>query len=327
MKPQKGELLEVIGDLTHAAKRGKTMEGAHRYFDHVTKSYRFGHDFVTTTLRFRGVTIPWSITLWLPTAFCHSEDGKALGLKFKTSNQILADIIRQFPEDFAKFFRIRVLFDSAFLNKLVVGACRERGFSFISVSKLNRVFFPFTGGKRKIASYGPGVLRKYGKDIHIPGRKGKAKFRVAARAGTMRGIGDVRVVFSRRLSDGSFIALVTDDMDLKAVDVILGYRERWPIEVMLKNLKQYLGLGDYQTTKYEGIIHHLHLCLISFQVLTVLAIQGSKKKRTEGSAIESIQRLQERLRTIMTKDQIARLKRAKNPVRALSNLKDLLVAA
>jgi hypothetical protein len=65
MRPQKGELLEVLIDGSHAAKRGKTMEGAHRYFDPVTKSYQFGHAFVLCVLRFRGVAIPWAVRLLL----------------------------------------------------------------------------------------------------------------------------------------------------------------------------------------------------------------------------------------------------------------------
>lgn len=328
MDPEEGELLEILLDLSHASKRGKAMEGAHRYFDPVTKSYQFGHAFLICTFRFRGVTIPWSIRIWLPKKFCTSPRGKELGLKFKTSHELAADVISEIPADLAAFFKIRVLFDSGFFSEQVVAACKKREFRFFSVAKSNRVFFPFCNSvKRKVASYGPGVLRTYGKTIAIENERGKAKFRVAVRDGHMHGVGSVRVVFSSRLSDGSFVALVTDDMDLEARDVIIGYKSRWAIEVLTKNLKQHLGLGQYQTGRYEGLIHHLHLSLISFSLLITLGVESSAKKKTTGAAIESVPGLQDRLRILVAKDHMKRLRRGKNPSRVLSRLKELLVCA
>ena len=94
MDPKELELLEMIIDLTHAPKRGKKMEGTHRYFDPVTKSYQVGHAFLLCVLRFRGIVVPWAVKVWLPKAFCRSERGKELKLKFKTSNELAADVIR-----------------------------------------------------------------------------------------------------------------------------------------------------------------------------------------------------------------------------------------
>jgi hypothetical protein len=45
MAPKQGDLLDLLVDLSHATKRGKTMEAAHRYVEPVTKSYHFGHAF------------------------------------------------------------------------------------------------------------------------------------------------------------------------------------------------------------------------------------------------------------------------------------------
>jgi SRSO17 transposase len=330
MDPKERELLEVLIDLSHAPKRGKKMEGAHRYFDPVTKSYQFGHAFLLCVLRFRGVVIPWAVKVWLPKAFCRSERGKELELKFKTSNDLAADVIRGFPADLAKRFKVRVLFDSAFLNEEVVSACRDREFHFISVAKSNRVLFPEGyRGKRRVSSYGPGVIRTNGHTISVPGYRGKAKFRVATRKGYMRGIGQVLTVFSKRLSDGSFVTLVTDELTLTARDVVIAYKSRWPIEVTLKNLKQCLGLGQYQTRRYEGLVHHLHLCLISYQLLTTLGLEGSAETLSSATAIEieSVSHLQDQLRILVAKDHMARLRESKSPASVLARLKDLLVAA
>lgn len=330
MNPKQGELLELLLDLSHCAKRGKTMEAAHRYFDPVTKSYQFGHAFLFCTLRFRGVIIPWAIRLWVPRKFCRSERGRALGLKFRNSSQLAGDVIRQFPDDLTEGLRVRVLFDSGFLNKEVAGACQDRGFHFISVAKSNRVFYPFAyHRKRKVSSYGPGVIRTHGKTIQLRSSRRPVKFRVAERTGYMRGLGVVKAVFSKRLSDGSFVTLVTDDTALSPREVVIGYRNRWPIEVTLKILKQHLGLGQYQTTRYEGLLHHLHLCLISFQLLTTLGLKDSAKETSSGAAIEieSIPTLQDRLRILVAEDHMNKLKRGKAPAKIIRRLQRLLAAS
>jgi hypothetical protein len=198
------------------------------------------------------------------------------------------------------------------------------------VAKSNRVFFPFCqAGKRRVSTYGPGVIRTHGKTIKLAGYRGPARFRIATRTGHMHGIGMVQVVFSKRLSDGSFVALVTDDTDLPARDVVIGYRGRWPIEVTLKILKQCLGLGQYQTTRHEGLIHHLHLCLISFQLLTNLGLEDSAEDLSSGTALEidSIATLQDRLRHIVAGEHMRRLGRSRSPRSILRRIKELLVAA
>ena len=45
---------------------------------------------------------------------------------------------------------------------------------------------------------------------------------------------------------------------------------RWPIEVLFKESKQYLGLGDYQVLRYRGIERYLCLVLIAHLLLTHL---------------------------------------------------------
>ena len=116
-------------------------------------------------------------------------------------------------------------------------------------------------------------------------------------------------------------------MDLAARDAVIGYRARWTIEVTLKNLKQCLGLGQYQTRRYEGLLHHLHLSLISFQLLITLGIESSAEKLPSSAAIESIPRLQDQLRIVVANDHFTRLRKRRNPFRLLMRLRELLVSA
>ncbi len=312
MNPKRGELLELIIDGSKNRKRGSTMEGTFWFFDHVAKTSILGHKFVIATLRFRGITIPWEVQLYLPIDFCLSEAGQELGVPFQTQNEIAAEIISSFPKQLARFFHVRVLFDSGFLNRVVVKACKKQDFRYVSTANVNRCFFPENYQKKRIVgSYGPGVIRYEGREIRIPGYRGQQRFRVAERCGKMNKIGHVKAVFSKRVSDNSFLTLVTDDFSLSARDVVIAYKSRWSVEVLLKNLKQVLGLGDYQTGYYEGVVNHLRLSCIAHLLLTHLGLKGlsQKSKRMINPAIGTPANLQNQLRSLLFKDIFKRVER------------------
>jgi hypothetical protein len=74
--------------------------------------------------------------------------------------------------------------------------------------------------------------------------------------------------------------LISTNIHLSALDVVRYYAKRWKIEQMIKDLKQRLGFGDYQTRCFQAILRHAALSLIAYFVLTVLKIfqwLGDKK--------------------------------------------------
>ena len=84
-----------------------------------------------------------------------------------------------------------------------------------------------------------------------------------------------------------------------AVRVLNHYLDRWPIEVLFKESKQYLGLGDYQVLRYRGIERYLHLVLIAHLLLTHLgAAQGAQAEPNEAKPLDlpSVPHLQAVLR-------------------------------
>lgn len=82
MDPKRGKLLELIIDGSKNSKRGAAMEGTFWFYDHVSKASILGHKSVIATLRFRGITIPWEVQLYLPVDFCLSEAGQELAVPF-----------------------------------------------------------------------------------------------------------------------------------------------------------------------------------------------------------------------------------------------------
>ncbi len=62
--------------------------------------------------------------------------------------------------------------------------------------------------------------------------------------------------------------------------VVKFYAHRWKIEQMIKDLKQRLGLGDYQVRNLQAIQRHVTLALLSYFTLILLKIlQWLKDKK------------------------------------------------
>ncbi len=127
--------------------------------------------------------------------------------------------------------------------------------------------------------------------------------RLAERVGWLSKVGRVKLVFSRRPRERSWVVLVTDQTRWGMRTVLSHYLLRWPIELLFKAAKQYLGLGDYQVLRYRGVVRYLHLVLIAYLLLTHLAICGPGAQADVSGRGElrlpSIPELQERLRGLL----------------------------
>jgi hypothetical protein len=64
------------------------------------------------------------------------------------------------------------------------------------------------------------------------------------------------------------IAVVTNETGLRPRQVVAIYERRWLIEVLFKELRQDLGLADYQMIAEDGIVHHPHVCCLAHLLLT-----------------------------------------------------------
>lgn len=69
-----GEPLYIIFDDSKTAKRGKKMQAAYKFFDHIHKRYGFGHHFVCCTLLYRDFVIPCAIELYRDKEYCRKNN-------------------------------------------------------------------------------------------------------------------------------------------------------------------------------------------------------------------------------------------------------------
>jgi len=320
--PRKGDTIEFILDDSKKQKRGKYMEAVNWIHDPLSGKNMRGHQYVTATIRFRGHTIPFGIRLYVK-----KEDCRSLGQKFKKTTQIAAELISEFnsPED----VRVSVLFDSYYLCPVVVKACKQKGFHFVSTLKSNRNLFK-NGRKLKSGKYGRRLMgRSHKKVYRINKSKGCVKYTyVDAGWLDVGDLGKLHVIFSRKNHEPKVLGIVTDDPKLSAGQMIQTYDNRWSIEVFFKDSKQLLGLGQYQNLSIEAAVTHLHLVCFAYALLTHAAIirEGEKGKR-KSTAKLSVGDLQNEVRRIVWNDLTEYLKQFSSGTQIVKELERLLVAA
>jgi SRSO17 transposase len=323
LHPGKGDTLYMILDDSKKAKRGQCMDAVAKMKDPVTDAYIRGHQYVCAILVCRTHVIPWGIRLYMK-----PEHAKSLGLPFRKTTELAAQLIREFTAPAG--VKVVVLFDAYYLCHTVVQACRAQHFHFASTLKSNRSLFK-PGWKLKAGRYGRNLLRRRRTDSLIIAKPhGKARYRfVDAGWLEVSHLGRLHVVFSRKGSARKILGLVSDDPALSAAQLIQTYDRRWTIEQWVKDLKQLLGLGHYQNRPYRAAVTHLHLVCFAYALLTHLRIErtGAQGHRTCDKAADlSTAAVQDQLRSLLWEDLITYLKEERHDQPVIEELERLRVA-
>jgi hypothetical protein len=230
-----------------------------------------------------------------------------------------------FPEK----FKVTVLFDAFYLCPNVVNACKERKWHYIGVGKSNR-WFTVASMKRKLAKYGRNVLNNGGIWCTITGLRKTKTYRLAERIGKLNKLGTVKIVFSRCKGESKHIALVTDDLRASMKTIVANYLKRWSIEMLIKDEKQYLGLGDYRVKRYWAVVRHLRLVDCAYACLTHAGIktcraQGQNKSKNM-LRLEPISKLKDRMRRIVWQKNVQDVIKYSHEKPVIRRLEKLLAA-
>jgi hypothetical protein len=156
LSPKKGEVAELIIDSSNKRKKGKRMEAVGWIYDPVSGRKYKGHTYVKAAIRFRNLTIPLGIRLYVKDKLC-----PGLGMKFKKVTHLAAELIETFSPSEA--LKVYVLFDIYYLCPVVVNACERKGFHFIAPVKSNRNLFK-NGRKLKAGKYAKNLFRRSTKE-------------------------------------------------------------------------------------------------------------------------------------------------------------------
>lgn len=317
-----GDGVCLILDDSKKRKRGTHMDAVDYVRDCETGKSMRGHQYVVAALKVGHHVIPWGVTL-----YAKKERSRKLGVTFRKTTEMAADLIRAF--DPPKGLRVHVLFDSYYLCKTVVDACREKGFHFLSTLKDNRNLFK-NGMKLKAGRYKKNAFRRGEKrSVALARESGRACFTyVDAGWLDVSGLGSLHVIFSRKNGERKILGLVTDNPKLKAKEILRIYSERWSIEVFFKDAKQHLGLGEYQNRPYRAAVRHLHLVCFAYALLTHLRLEGEKGKRKKHAAKKmSLSEAQNELRRLVWQDLTQYLETLPSGDSIVKELSRLLIAA
>jgi len=319
---KKDRHLFFIIDDTQTLKRAKKMQAIGKLHHHATGKYGTGHTILKVCLYYRGVTIPWTSLLYIK-----KEHAGELEIPFYKLTELAAQAIRDaaLPEK----FNVTVLFDAFYLCPNVVNACKDRKWHYIGVGKSNR-WFTVGSVKRKLAKYGGNVLRNSGIWCNIAGLRKTKKYRLAERIGKLNKLGTVRIVFSRRKGENKHIALVTDDLRASMKTIVAYYLKRWSIEMLIKDEKQHLGLGDYRVKRYRAVVRHLHLVDCAYACLTHIGIktyraQGQNKSKNV-LRLKPISKLKDIMRRIVWQENVQDVIKHSHEKPVIRRLEKLLAA-
>lgn len=325
LRCKRGGPAYLILDETHVMKKARRMDGIRFIYDSSSRRSGWGHALIKACLWYRGVTIPWGT--WM---FLKPEHARALGVRHRKQTELVAEAIQeaQLPSG----LEVVVLFDAFFLCGIVTAACAQRGWHYVSMGKTNRSFL-VGGVVRKLGHYGRNVLRRSGRWMKARGLRQTQKYRLAERIGYMTKLSPepVKVVFSRRRGDRNRIALVTDDLRMSMPRVVEAYLKRWAIELLIKDEKQQLGLGDYRVLRYRAVMRHLHLVDIAYACLTHAALggagaQGPAKAKEKVLRLPPGSQRKAQMRQVLWNDMLADVIRHSHDRLVIRRLEKLLVA-
>ena len=320
-----GDPLYAVLDDTQKRKRGKLMAAVSKIFLHAERVYARGHTILGCVLLYRGVLIPYAVSLWASQQACRDsqqEEDPADRLSFRKLTGLAQDALLSL--DLPQGVKPVVLFDSYYLCPAVAGVCTVLGWPFVSVAKKNRNFAPDgrPRDKRKLGEYGRNLLVRRGRRCVVHG----LEHRVAERVGRLSKAGRVKLVVSQRKGDRGWVVLVTNQPEWDARKVLETYRRRWAIEVLWKQSKQEMGLGDYQMLRYRGVVRYLHLVLIACLLLTHLGLSEPDVKaelKAKGELrLPSLAQLQTRLRGLLWEDVFKRWSEGKRYRAAAKKLRE-----
>jgi len=140
----------------------------------------------------------------------------------------------------------------------------------------------------------------------------------------------VKVVFSRRRGEKDNVALITDDVTASMKTIVANYLKRWSIEMLIKDEKQHLGLGDYRVLRYRAVARHLCLVDCAYACLTHLGIKAQcaqgRKKNNKVLRLEPISKLKERMRRMVWRENVQDVIKHSHEKAVIRRLEKLLAA-
>ena len=260
LKIQPRSIVFLLLDDTIIKKTGKKIPGCGWYKDHAQNLANvFGHQWVLAALLYKQALMPLASRLY------HPKGAKGCG-RFQTKVTLAKKIFQHVH--LPRPCKLYVLADSWYWSKELALTCRNYGYHMISQLKSNSVVWvkgtrtPVDQLASRTSAFREVSIFLYGKNKSL---------KIAKFIAVVKGLGPVAVVVVKERRK-KIRYLVSTNFLIPALEVVKFYAHRWKIEQMVKDLKQRLGLGDYQIRNLQAIQRHVTLVLLSYFTLVLLKI-------------------------------------------------------
>ncbi len=229
----------VIDDTHIPRPRGRKVKGAYWDWDHAQRK---------NVLGYRMVVVLWVAGSWmipLAFAFWHKKGARA---KYRTKNEIARTLLQWTVRRVGTARHLA--FDAWYANKKMFALCEELGLKWFTRVKKNTKL-NWRGRRLRADTIGRRLLqasRWYRRSVLSGGVARKAVVQWGEQ-------GPFAFVVLRDEIDGECSAmryLLASTPGLSTVEVAMGYKSRWQIEVFFETLKQHFWLNAYQGRTLRG---------------------------------------------------------------------------
>lgn len=288
LPPPKDSTLYLIGDTTIKGKTGLKQPLAHYTRLNQYQQFTFGVSMLLLIAQWGRFRVP--------------VDAVLLDPKKKGDQNIqFRQMLRRFvPPRWCR--KVIVVADAGFASKANLRLIGRKGYKFVFALPRSWKFLDGTH-LRNLARHLPKSLYQR-MASYLPDQRRK-DYWVFVRRGKLKVIGDVTILLSkRRRNDGptKIKLIVTNLEEATASQILSVYARRWQVEVMFKELKSHLHLGQMQVTKEAGRVKRAMMFPV-LSYLLLLRLYGKELDEEEGA---SLFELKQRFTMEVFKEQIDR---------------------
>jgi len=261
----------IFDDTIKHHKFAEKIYGLGRHHDHLNGGFSNGHSLVTAGIKQEEYFYPTNCELYQN----QSEMSEISG--FKTKIEIALALLDQWLDKVDN-----VLMDSWYSSQEILEMVVRKEKFFFTMLKKNRNFKENHKTKRQLQEYQKYINPKDYEIIFVNGQYHS----VYEKIGYLPKVGKVKILFTKfydpiTKKSKELHYLCTNNINLSAKQILLKYKDRWPIETFHKDIKQNLGFEKCILRKKIGIERHF---LIQFIVHNILVF--SKRKQTSCGQIQ-----------------------------------------
>jgi hypothetical protein len=289
-KPEKGQSAVFIVDDTSKKKYGKKVEYLSWFYDHSLQCYYKGYQVVIGVWSNLKSYIPVDLVLKTGKHRCkHSERGEypsdsVVHQRYRESRLTKVDIclamIKRAIQHNITFAYI--LWDSWYNNteayKYVFEVLVSRGIHLVSMVKLSKEKYRYLGDRYNAKE----IYRRAGKwNLMVPNEVlyKSAIIEVEDKTSEVPTvIGKVKICFYRFPGQKrKYKALISTNTELTEEEILKLYAQRWSIEVLIKDLKQYFGFDQAKSSKYAPQLADITIkCAFYIMLCSLKELQPKK---------------------------------------------------